>query len=85
MDVVAGGQQLRGAVGRAVVDHQHLGAIRKRPGDGPGHVVHLVIHRQGGKRSTVIPQLYAAEGRGRRAERTDEVRKRCNEDLLTPA
>ena len=64
MDVVPRGQQFRGAVGRAVIDHQHVVAIGKRPGDGPGHVVHLVIHRQGGERRQFIPQLYAGRGEG---------------------
>ncbi len=51
MDIVSGSQQLRRAVGRPVVDHEDLGAIEQRPRDGPGNVVHLVVHRQSGQRA----------------------------------
>ena len=47
MDVVPPGQQFRSAVGRAVVDHQHLLAVGQRTVDHRPDVGRLIEHRQG--------------------------------------
>ena len=58
------------AIGRAIIDHQHLAAIRQLR-DGRGNVIDLVIHRQSGKRLqrhiTIVPR----EKQGEKTERAE--------------
>jgi hypothetical protein len=60
VNVIPLGQQLGRAIGRAIIDHQDLAAIRERPRDGRRHMLDLVIYRQSGKRLqrhiTIVPR-----------------------------